>query len=79
MGFPPKPKTEPVADAEPEDEQAAEIEQVVAWRLHVLADEARYPLDLAQVIARRPDIDLHDATDLIAEGCSHRMAGEILL
>jgi hypothetical protein len=56
--------------------------QVNAWRLHILV-EVGYPIDLAEQIAARaggPDeVDLHEAVNLIARGCSHRLAGEILL
>jgi len=50
---------------------------VVDWRRseHV---RAGYPGEVADEIARRGDIDLHDALALTARGCSWPLAWEIL-
>jgi len=54
------------------------IEQVEAWRLKQLIT-AGYSVELAVAIAPRPDVDLHQALDLVARGCAPELAGEILL
>jgi hypothetical protein len=54
-----------------------EREKVTSWRLHVLI-EAQYPLPLAERIAQS-EADLHRAVELVAQGCSHKTAAEILL
>lgn len=51
---------------------------VVAWRLHILID-AQYPVPLAEQLAERFDIDLHQAVELVAHGCTPALALEILL
>lgn len=47
------------------------------WRLHVLI-EAGYPIDAAEKLADRHDIDLHIAVDLLGHGCAAELALEIL-
>jgi hypothetical protein len=59
--------------AEAESERA----KVESWRLHVLM-EAGYPLPLAERIAGS-EVDLHQAVDLLAAGCTPETAAEILL
>jgi hypothetical protein len=54
-----------------------ERSKVESWRLHVLI-EAGYPLPLAEKIAHS-DADLHRAVQLLAQGCTHETAAEILL
>lgn len=56
----------------------SERERVEAWRLHVLV-EAGYPVAIAERVAARVDIDLHQAVDLPARGCPHELAARILL
>ena len=51
--------------------------KVQSWRLHVLI-EAGYPLPLAEKLADS-DADLHDAVELVASGCAHETAAQILL
>jgi hypothetical protein len=51
--------------------------KVESWRLHVLI-EAGYPLDLAERLAAS-EADLHLAVELVASGCEHETAAEILL
>ena len=55
----------------------SERSKVESWRLHVLI-EAGYPLALAERLAAS-DADLHRAVELVASGCSHQTAAEILL
>jgi hypothetical protein len=58
-------------------EAHTEREKVESWRLHVLI-EAGYPMELAARIAAS-EADLHQAVELIASGCAHATAAEILL
>ena len=53
-------------------------QEVVAWRLEQLID-AGYTLEEATAIAYCRDVDLHQAVDLVAGGCSHQLALAILL
>ena len=55
----------------------SEGSKVERWSLHVLI-EAGYPLALAERLAAS-DADLHRAVELVASGCSHQTAAEILL
>ena len=61
--------------------EIAEVEtersKVESWRLHVLI-EAGYPLTLAERLAAS-EADLHLAVELVASGCAHATAAEILL
>ena len=57
--------------------EASERSKVESWRLHVLI-EAGYPLALAERIAAS-EADLHQAVELIDNGCRHATAAEILL
>lgn len=57
--------------------EGSERSKVESWRLHVLI-EAGYPLPLAEKIAGS-EADLHRAVELVARGCAHRTAAEILL
>ena len=59
------------------DSDLNERAKVESWRLHVLI-EAGYPLPLAERLAGS-EVDLHQAVDLIALGCSPETAAEILL
>jgi hypothetical protein len=58
-------------------EEHTEREKVESWRLHVLL-EAGFPMELAARIAAS-EADLHQAVDLVASGCAHATAAEILL
>ena len=51
--------------------------KVESWRLHILL-EAGYPVHLAERIAVA-EVDLHDACELVAQGCDPTVAAEILL
>jgi hypothetical protein len=52
-------------------------EKVAGWRLHVLI-EAGYPVHLAERLAHS-DADLHQAVELVKQGCEATVAAEILL
>jgi hypothetical protein len=56
-----------------QDERA----KVQSWRLHVLI-EAGYPMQVAEQIAES-DADLHDAVELVEQGCAPETAAQILL
>lgn len=58
-------------------EGQSERAKVESWRLHVLI-EAGYPLPLAEKLAVS-EADLHEAVELVARGCGHGTAAEILL
>jgi hypothetical protein len=51
---------------------------VVAWRFEQLC-RVGYERREARRLARRVDIDLHRAVDLLHDGCSQELALEILL
>ncbi len=51
--------------------------KVESWRLHILL-EAGYPVHLAERLAGS-EVDLHDACELVAQGCNPGVAAEILL
>jgi hypothetical protein len=59
---------------EPETSERSKVE---SWRLHVLM-EAGYPLHVAERLAAS-EADLHQAVELIGQGCEHATAAEILL
>ena len=60
--------------AEPDTSERSKVE---SWRLHVLI-EAGYPLGLAERLAAS-EADLHQAVELVSNGCAHATAAEILL
>lgn len=57
--------------------EPTEEEKVEAWRLKVLLD-AGYPLENAEQLAARNDVDLHQAVELIEAGCAPATAAQIL-
>lgn len=59
---------------EPEQDERAKVH---GWRLHVLI-EAGYPVGLAERLAES-DVDLHDAVELVEQGCGPDVASQILL
>jgi hypothetical protein len=63
------------ADTIPAESERAKVE---GWRLHVLI-EAGYELPLAEQLAHRTDVDLHQAVELRLKGCSDDLAARILL
>jgi hypothetical protein len=52
-------------------------EEIVSWRLEQLRLAGYGPGD-AKLLARRTDIDLHGATDLVRNGCPPELAVAIL-
>jgi protoporphyrinogen oxidase len=65
-----------VIDRDPENETTRDLD-VVSWRYDRLV-AAGYPPNTAIVLADSP-VDLHQALDLLANGCSPRQALRILL
>jgi hypothetical protein len=53
-------------------------EAVVAWRFEQLR-RVGYDRRAARLLARRVDIDLHRAVDLLKDGCSEELALDIML
>lgn len=56
----------------------SEVELVQSWRLEVLLQVGYGRYD-AELLAKRLDIDLHLACDLLEQGCSPEQAIAILL
>jgi hypothetical protein len=52
--------------------------KVYEWRRHVLED-AGYDHAAANLLASQSDVDLHQAVELLEEGCGQELALEILL
>ena len=59
-------------------EKVTEYDRVRHWRLEELERAGYSPLD-ALVLSRRSDVDLHLATQLVAQGCPVDTAMRILL
>ena len=59
---------------EPEQDERAKVQ---GWRLHVLI-EAGYPIELAERIADS-EADLHEAVELVEQGCTPQIAAQIIL
>lgn len=59
---------------EPQQDERAKVQ---GWRLHVLL-EAGYPIELAEQVAGS-EADLHDAVQLVENGCTPEVATQILL
>jgi hypothetical protein len=55
-----------------------ETERVERWRIGEL-ERAGYDAAQAQVLARRMEVDLHHAVDLVGRGCPPELALRILL
>ena len=64
--------------AEAGTRDVTEIERIERWRAEAL-ERAGYESRAARELAARLDIDLHTATDLLAQGCSQDLALQILL
>jgi hypothetical protein len=58
-------------------EREAAQEEILSWRLEQLK-LAGYRRAEAEELARRIDIDLHEATDLLRKGCPPELAVAIL-
>jgi hypothetical protein len=59
------------------EQREATAEEVFGWRLEQLL-RAGYDRRGAGVLARRTDIDLHEAVDLVSKGCPPKLAVSIL-
>ena len=59
------------------EQHQSERDRIAGWRLHVLI-EAGYPVHLAERLAHS-EADLHQAVELVRQGCDARVAAEILL
>jgi len=59
---------------EPEHDERAKVQ---GWRLHVLI-EAGYSVELAERLAES-ETDLHEAVELVEQGCAPETAAQILL
>ncbi len=55
-----------------------ELERVEHWRAEELIRAGYQPSD-AVALASRHDIDLHDAVELMGQGCPYELAIEILI
>jgi hypothetical protein len=65
-------------EQEQESEVVDERAKVKEWRLAELK-RAGYSHDLAQVLAACLDIDLHEAIEMVEQGCKPSTAARILL
>jgi hypothetical protein len=55
-----------------------ESERIERWRREEL-ERAGYSPEQAAELASTPDVDLHEAIDLVARGCDPELALEILV
>lgn len=55
----------------------SEVERVQCWRFEILVEAGYPPLVASALAASR--VDLHLAARILAQGCSPRLAAEILL
>lgn len=62
----------------PITEMESEAARVERWRLQTLID-AGYPVPLADRLAARPEVDLHQAVELVKRDCPPEIAARILL
>jgi hypothetical protein len=58
------------------EQPRANSAEVEAWRLHVLL-QAGYPLKVAERISRS-NADLHQAVEMLEQGCTAHVAARIL-
>jgi hypothetical protein len=63
--------------AQLDEQREAREEEVLSWRLEQLL-RAGYERRDADRLARRTDIDLHQAVDLVGSGCPPKLAVSIL-
>ena len=54
-----------------------EVHRVEAWRLITLLG-AGYPVEIAELLAPRTQVDLHRAVELLEQGCPSEVALRIL-
>lgn len=57
--------------------EETELDRIEGWRMAAL-ERAGYPGELAEQLARRHDVDLHTAIQLLERGCSPELALRIL-
>jgi hypothetical protein len=55
-----------------------ELERVERWRAEELARAGYEPVDALE-LAARPDVDLHQAIELVERGCPVELAVQILI
>ena len=67
-----------MAAADLEVKADSEIERIERWRAEEL-ERAGYDRKQAATLAARHDVDLHNAVDLIRQGCPADLALSILL
>ena len=60
-----------------DEQQEAALEEVFGWRLEQLLQAGYDSRDAGRLAARR-DIDLHEAVDLVSNGCPPELAVAIL-
>ena len=60
------------------DIQETELDRITSWRAEEL-ERAGYDRRAAQRIAARHDVDLHQAVELLQQGCPPELALNILL
>ena len=75
---PPPCGSDPMELLPPPEWRDEEVERIVAWRLYELLG-AGYPVQTAERLAARLDIDLHRAIGLVERGCKPEVAALILL
>ena len=63
--------------AELDEQRKAKMKEVFGWRLEQLL-QAGYDRRDAGQLARRTDVDLHEAVDLLGKGCPPELAAAIL-
>ena len=63
--------------AQLDEQREAKMEEVLGWRLEQLL-RAGYGRRDAGQLARRTDVDLHQAVDLLGKGCPPKLAVAIL-
>jgi hypothetical protein len=63
--------------AQLDEQRKAKMEEVLGWRLEQLM-QAGYDRRDAGQLARRTDVDLHQAVDLLGQGCPPDLAVAIL-
>jgi len=61
-----------------EELKTPEVEAVLRWRFEELV-RAGYDPGSALILASHVEVDLHDAADLVAQGCSPEIALRIVL
>lgn len=61
------------------DQRESELDQIIAWRLRELI-HAGWEVHRAEQLAKRLDVDLHEAIDLIvAKGCDDQQIALLIL